>query len=231
MSIETKVFVVLKEIGVELNSYHGGRFNGKDIKKVMNNVTYLFDQFAAIFKERRREGCLLSHADIDSMCLHFREVFVLWDGAFSLARTVDPMGEEIITYQSFVSAAVEGSRTLGCPITPKVHTMLRHVHWQMRNLHWGLGDKMEDWVERLHQWGMQQRRQFRTVQNPLVRMNVREKAASRKTHPKVLAQMEATNKGNKRKMSETKVDILSTKRKCQREEGRTRAKRGGHDPE
>ena len=75
----------------------------------------------------------------------------------------------------------------------------------------------------MHQWGMQQRRQFRTVQNPLVRMNAREKAASRKTHPKVLAQMEATNEGNKRKMSETKVDILSTKRKCQREEGRTRA--------
>jgi len=101
--------------------------------------------------------------------------------------------------------------------------MLRHVHWQMRNLHWGLGDKMEDWVERLHQWRMQQRRQFQTVQNPLVRMNAREKTASRKTHPKVLAQMEATNEGNKRKMSESKVDILSTKRKCQREEGRTRA--------
>jgi hypothetical protein len=51
----------------------------------------------------------------------------------------------------------------------------------MRNLHWGLGDKMEDWVERLHQWGMQQRRQFRTVQNPLVR---------------ALAQMDAMNQGN-----------------------------------
>ncbi len=54
-------------------------------------------------------------------------------------------------------------------------------------------------------------------------MNAQEKAASCKTHPKVLAQMEATNEGNKRKMSETKVDILSTKRKCQREEGRSRA--------
>ncbi len=137
----------------------------------MKYATYLFDQFAAIFKERRREGCLLSHADIDSMCLHFREVFVLWDRAFSLARTVNPMGEEIITYQSFVSAAVEGSRLLGCPVTPKVHTMLRHVQWQMTNLHWGLGDKMEDCVERLHQWGMQQRRQFWTVQNPLVRIS------------------------------------------------------------
>jgi hypothetical protein len=35
--------------------------------------------------------------------------------------------------------------------------------------------------------------------------------------------MEAKNEGNKRKMSETKVDSLVNKRKCQREEGRTRA--------
>ncbi len=32
-SIKTKVFAVLKEITVELSSYHGGSFNGKDIKK------------------------------------------------------------------------------------------------------------------------------------------------------------------------------------------------------
>jgi hypothetical protein len=32
-SIETKIFKVLKEIGVELSSYHGGGLNGKDIKK------------------------------------------------------------------------------------------------------------------------------------------------------------------------------------------------------
>ena len=62
-----------------------------------------------------------------------------------------------------------------------------------------------------------------TAPAPLVRANAPKKAASRKTHLEVLAQIDVTNKGNKRKMSETKVDILSTKRKCQREEGRTRA--------
>ena len=45
-SIETKVFRVLKEIGVELSSYQGGSLNGKDIKQVMNNATHLFDAFA-----------------------------------------------------------------------------------------------------------------------------------------------------------------------------------------
>ena len=101
--------------------------------------------------------------------------------------------------------------------------MLRHVHWQMKHLHWGLGDKMEDWVERLHQWGMQQRRRYRTVQNPLIRATAQEKATSRNTHPEVLAQLNATDEGNKRKMSEVKVDILSAKQKWQHEEGRIRA--------
>jgi hypothetical protein len=223
-SIETKVFKVLKEIGVELSSYHGGSLNGKDIKKVMNNASHIFDQFAAICKEGKREDCLLTDADIDCMCLHFWEVYVLWDGAFSLARTINPTDEDADTYQRFVLAALHGSKILQCPITPKVHTMLRHVAWQMRNIPGGLGDKMEDWVERLHQWGMQQRRHFQTVQNPLVRALAREKATSRNKQPKVLAQVDATDAGNKRKfLSDKKADVALTRRKRQRDVGRFEA--------
>ncbi len=76
-SIETKVFRVLKEIGVKLSSYHGGSLNGKDIKKVMNNVSHIFDQFAVIFQEGKRKDCLLSDDGIKEMCLHCWEVYVL----------------------------------------------------------------------------------------------------------------------------------------------------------
>jgi hypothetical protein len=94
----------------------------------------------------------------------------------------------------------------------------------MKNIPGGLGDKMEDWVERLHQWGMQQRWRFHTVQNPLVRAMAREKASSRNTHPDVLAQVEATDERNKRKLSENnEVDILSIKQKMQRKEGHIKA--------
>jgi hypothetical protein len=37
-SIETKIFKVLDEIGVELSCYRGGSLNGKDIRKVMTNA-------------------------------------------------------------------------------------------------------------------------------------------------------------------------------------------------
>ena len=78
---------------------------------------------------------------------------------------------------------------------------------------------MEDWVERLHQWGMRMRRRFRIVQDPLVRALAREKAASRNMHPDVLAQVELTDVGNRRNLSERKADPISIKRQKQCDEG------------
>ncbi len=136
-----------------------------------------------------------------------------------LARMVNPTHDDAETYQKFVWTAVQSSTILGCPITSKVHLMIRHVEWQMKYTPGGLGDKMEDWVEHLHQWGMQQRWRFCTVQNPLVCAMAQEKAGSCKTHLDVLAQVEVTDEGNKQKLSEIKVDILSTKQKLQCKEG------------
>jgi len=76
-SIEIKIFKVLKDIGVELSSYHGGSVNDKDIKKVMINASHIFDNHSLIFKERKRDDCLLSDAEIEALCLHFCEVFAL----------------------------------------------------------------------------------------------------------------------------------------------------------
>jgi hypothetical protein len=70
-SIETRMFDVLKEIGMKLSFYHGGSLNGKDIKKVTNNATHVFNQAADIFKEGKRPDCIMTDADIDALCLHF----------------------------------------------------------------------------------------------------------------------------------------------------------------
>jgi hypothetical protein len=89
-SLETKMFKVLKKIGVEQSSYHGGSLNGKDIKKVMNNASYLFDKFSSILKIGKRSNCELSDDDIDALCRNFQSVFLLWDGVFSYARKINP---------------------------------------------------------------------------------------------------------------------------------------------
>ncbi len=81
---------------------------------------------------------ILSDANVNALCLHFWEVFILWDGAFSLARTVNPMKNDTKTYLHYVSKVVHGNDALHCTITPKVHLMFKHVAWQIRNI-WGGG--------------------------------------------------------------------------------------------
>ena len=104
----------------------------------MANASYIFNLFAIIFKGGKRLNCTLSDANIDALCLQFRVVFVLWDGAFSLARTINPTEMDIKTYRMYVNAAAKGSKDLRCTITPKVHLMLEHVEWQMRNIRGGV---------------------------------------------------------------------------------------------
>jgi hypothetical protein len=154
-SLETKLFKVLKGIGVELSSYHGGSLHGKDIKTEMNNATYVFSKFSSILKLGKWDNCELGDEDIDTFCQHFQSVFVLWDGAFSFARKFNPTTEDVRMYQQFIETAVKGHVKLGLSITPKVHLMFKHVRWQMENIPGGLGDKMEDWMEKQHQEGKQ----------------------------------------------------------------------------
>ncbi len=70
-SIEMEMFSILKEIGDELSSYHGGNLNGKDIKKVMNNACHIFDSLLIIFKGGKRPNSMLPDANIDALCLQF----------------------------------------------------------------------------------------------------------------------------------------------------------------
>lgn len=222
-SVETKMFRVLKDIGVELCAYHGGSLNGKDIIKVMNNAEHVFNEFRTIFKEGKRPDCILSDEDIEALCNHFRDVFVLWDGAFSTARIVDPSDDDIAKFCSYVSAALQGSLRLRCSVTPKMHMMVKHVAWQMKDVPGGIGDKVEDWVERWHQTGIRLRQRFRCVKNPMVRARARDKAVYRNTHPDVIACLEAVNRGSKRKLVKRNIDYVELRRKRQRDEGRSEA--------
>ena len=112
--------------------------NGIDIKKVMNNSAHIFDKLAVIMKEGKSPNFILSNADVNALCLSFREVFVLWDGVFLLARTVGSMEQDTKTYPRYVLVAVHGNDALCCTVTLKVHMMLKHIAFQMRNIQGGV---------------------------------------------------------------------------------------------
>ena len=217
-SLESAVFKILKRIGVEQSSYHGGSLNGKDIKKVMNSAAHLFDQFSSLLQAGKRDECELDNNSIDAICQNFKNVFVLWDGAFSLARTKYPTSDHSQKYQQFINAAVIGHVNLGLTITPKVHLMFKHVSWQMDNITGGLGDKMEDWIEKSHQDGKQLRARFRTITNLQERANARARVVHWDTTPVIINQILTVEKLSKRKYTGVKADKDGIKdlRECER---------------
>ena len=148
---------------------------------------------STILKDGARPGCVLKPEHIDTLLLQFRDVFVLWDRAFLLARKIDPLQEDVDAYRLFVDAAVKGHKDLGCKITPKVYLMIDHVEWQMRNIVGGLGDKMEDWVECLHQSGKRQHQRFRTVWSGKDQALAIANANAHGMNPSVIAQINMIN--------------------------------------
>ena len=82
---------------------------GKDIMKVMENAHEIFPLFAQILKTHGKgvDDGGMSDESIDELCESTRQLFVLWDGAFSLASTIDPDENDILKYKRFVSAAVK----------------------------------------------------------------------------------------------------------------------------
>ena len=192
---------MLKGIGVEQSSYHGGSLTGKDIKKVMNNSSYLFDKFKLILISGKRDGCELEDDHIEELCNYFQTVFLLWDGAFASARIINPMPEDPTNYGQFAEAAVAGHLQLGLTITPKVHLMLKHVERQMIEIGGGLGNKMEDWVEKQHQMGKREQMRFCTMQNLQKRADARARVLHRNSDPVVVSKTLEVNGASKRKFN------------------------------
>ena len=54
--VEAKMVRVLKLVGVEIQRYHGGSLAGTDIKKMIANASFEFDEFEEILKEEHNQN-------------------------------------------------------------------------------------------------------------------------------------------------------------------------------
>jgi len=230
VGLETKMFRVLKSIGVELTRYHGGSLMGKDIKKVMDNASHIFDEFKKILKDGKRSNAVLDD-DIDKKCEEYKSVFLLWDGAFSIARKVGKLEDDDINqFQIYVDAAVQAHKDVGCNITHKVHLMWKHVAWQMNELKdvGGLGDKMEDWVERAHQDGARRRRRFYYTRNAELRAKAAARIEHRDTKADVIAYQAGVDARHKKTSSNTPNNTKALEQKQHRIANRVAALNAHH---
>jgi hypothetical protein len=95
----------------------------------------------------------------------------------------------------------------------------------MVNIDGGLGNKMEDWVEKQHQMGKRERMQFRTMQNLQNRANARARVLQRNSDPVVVCQTLEVNGASKRKFNgeRGKKEGIEASREMKRETKRLKA--------
>ena len=182
------------------------------------NATYVFDEFAKKILKEGRKADGLTEAEIDKLCEDHKVTLLLWDGAFSTARTIDPTEDDIGLYKQFVYAAVVCHVRIGCNVTHKVHLMWKHVAVQMK-VPGGLGQKMEDWLELQHQGGMSSRVQYRTMGDAQKVAESRARREYEASNAAVVEERKGVHKRARRKLKN--VDLkLAQKRRRERERNR-----------
>ena len=87
--------------------------------------------------------------------------------------------------------------------------MWKHTLYQMKNVPGGLGNKMEDWVERQHQDEARIRKRLSRMPSLQLRAITRSKISQATSHPLVIAQIAKVEaKSKKRKHSEKRESKL-----------------------
>jgi hypothetical protein len=142
---------------------------------------------------------------------------VLWDGAISYSRKEYPEPNDVILYRRFARAAVDGHVKLGLSVTPKVHLMHKHVEPQMKDITGGMGNKMEDGIERSHQTGSRSRLQFGRVSNLQIRPLAKQRYAHRSSNPEVVQHMLKVEMSSKRNFTTDRNDREAAEKIRERE--------------
>ena len=94
--------------------------------------------------------------------------------------------------------------------------MWRHVAEQMKNVLGGLGEKMEDWVERQHQDGKRSRDAYRRVANVQARADARAHKGHRRCRADIRAQVELVKSDASRNLKRVKDESAEMKRRKER---------------
>jgi hypothetical protein len=142
---------ILNSYNITAASYHGGKLNGVDCRKLIRLTKEIFPLFQAQLLAVSHPDRCSSNIIIDACSVH-RDLFVTLDLISSKIRLKynEPQPEDY----SILDRALDNLDYLwkiaNLSYTPKIHSILAHAMEQMKRCQ-GIGDMLEDDVEHMHQ--------------------------------------------------------------------------------
>lgn len=149
-SLYSKCEQIFKEHNVDRGSYHGGKFNGVNIIRLMLDSKEIMERIALLFQTEGREDSKEKSA---SLCKDVGDLLQAWDSIFACIHELDPTDEFCDQLQKDIDVVMTKWRELKLSVTPKGHGVETVVTKQMKRFPGGIAPYLEYWVEHAHQTG------------------------------------------------------------------------------
>jgi hypothetical protein len=141
----------LLEYGITAAAYHGGKLNCVDCRELMKLTKPIFECFKTSLVSVLHPGRCSDDIIVNACDLH-RDICVTLDSLTSKLRMKHgkPQESDYVLAEKYLSNLHNLWMQETLSITPKVHGLLNHAVKQMGHFQ-GIGDTLEDDVERIHQ--------------------------------------------------------------------------------
>ena len=158
VSIHTKVERILESHGVTIQAYHGGSLTGGSIITLLEKHQVIMDEITQLCHEHiSNPDRTITNIDdtitlesIDKILSDHRILFQAQDAVYAHLRLIDPTETEMLETVEQISIMKQLWLAMGLSETPKAHLIFSHAADDQRR-YGGLGDKIEDPLEKRHQ--------------------------------------------------------------------------------
>ena len=106
VSLYAEIDDIFNKYKIHRSAYHSGQINGVGIKLLMDNATEIMGEIKELFLQRQTDSSV-AHDQICDFCNHMTQFFTLWDDAFSLVHTIDPVEKDFVDAQNTIDQALQ----------------------------------------------------------------------------------------------------------------------------
>ena len=206
LSIHTKIERVLEKNGITIQAYHGGTLTGVSIIALLNKHMLVMDEISKIchdaIKLREMDDLPLRPPTCDEFDIilnKHRRLFKAQDAVYAHLRLINPSTKEKEETRERISIMKHLWHDMELSETPKAHLIFEHAADDQERFN-GLGDKIEDPLEKRHQEYIRLHSIFHKMHGGFeLQMTTQSKIEWRNSNPLVMEQIEKVKNENKRK--------------------------------
>ena len=229
MPVFSDIENILLEYGITAAAYHGGKLNGVDCRELLTLAKTIFERFkTCLLSVSHPERC--SDAIINQACDLHRDICITLDSLTSKLRMKqgEPQENDFQLADAYLVNLHYLWTQANLSFTPKIHCLLNHAVEQMRKYS-GIGDTLEDDVERIHQISAKIESRVSRMKNKGQQAHVHSKMEAIQNCSLVREKIEESQQASKRVFKKRNLDVCAVERgigqKKERDESRAETQR------